>query len=130
MASPPIVTKGVSKWSLNPDDNATADDRINWQEGQMPSSVNNSARAMMMRIREQHDVNQAQFKSILDTVGGRFGNQIKAITADTYTISATSTPNNWNFEFHFNDKLTLEEYNAYKAGNLYLLATLNAPGHS
>lgn len=126
MASPPIVMKGVSKWSLNPDDNATADDRINWQEGQMPSSVNNSARAMMMRIREQHDLNQAQFKSILDTVGGRFGTQIKAITADTYTITATSTPNNWNLEFHFNDKLTLEEYNAYKAGNLYLLTTLKA----
>lgn len=128
MASPPIVTKGVSKWSLNSDDNATADEIINWQEGQMPSTVNNSARAMMKRIREQYDLNQAQFKSILDTVSGRFGNKIKDITSDTFTITPGTPTGNWTITFQFNDKLTAEEYNAYKAGTLYLLTTLNAPG--
>lgn len=128
MASPPIVMKGVSKWSLNPDDNATADDRINWQEGQMPSSVNNSARAMMMRIREQHDLNQSQFKSILDTVGGRFGTQIKAITADTYTIEAAPYPANHTIiTFKLaGGTLTADEHNQVKSGKLHLYAHLVA----
>ncbi len=39
-------------WSLQAANNANADDNINWAEGQPPSSVNNSSRAMMQRIRE------------------------------------------------------------------------------
>lgn len=35
------------KWSKTAASNATADGTINWQEGQAPSSVNDSARAMM-----------------------------------------------------------------------------------
>src|SRR3954471_24088740 len=35
------------KWSQTAANNATADTSINWQEGQAPSSVNDSARAMM-----------------------------------------------------------------------------------
>ncbi|WP_182417940.1 phage tail protein [Bartonella sp. HY038] len=42
----------IYDWSLNAANNANADDIINWSEGQPPSSVNNSARAMMQRIRE------------------------------------------------------------------------------
>jgi len=42
----------VYDWSPAAADNATADDAINWAEGQPPSSVNNSARAMMGRLRE------------------------------------------------------------------------------
>ena len=128
MASPPIVTKGVSKWSLNPDDNATADDRINWQEGQMPSSVNNSARAMMMRIREQHDLNQSQFKSVLDTVNGRFGNQIKEVRAESYTIEAAPYPaNHTNITFKLaRGDLTADEHEQFKAGKLHLYAHLIA----
>lgn len=127
MASPPIVTKGVSKWSLNPDDNATADDRINWQEGQMPSSVNNSARAMMMRIREQHDINQSQFKSILDTVGGRLGNQIKEARAESYTIDTLTSPASTLITFYFGDgTLTADEHDQFLAGKLHLYAHLLA----
>lgn len=36
------------KWSTTEANNATADSTINWAEGQAPSSVNNSARAMMV----------------------------------------------------------------------------------
>lgn len=36
-----------SQWSTTPADNATGVTDINWQEGQAPSSVNNSARQMM-----------------------------------------------------------------------------------
>ncbi|AQX30966.1 phage tail protein [Bartonella schoenbuchensis] len=42
----------IYDWSLTADTNAHSDDIINWAQGQPPSSVNNSARAMMQRIRE------------------------------------------------------------------------------
>nr|CBI81752.1 Phage related protein [Bartonella schoenbuchensis R1] len=42
----------IYDWSLTADTNAHSDDSINWAQGQPPSSVNNSARAMMQRIRE------------------------------------------------------------------------------
>lgn len=39
-------------WSTTAGTNASADASINWAEGQAPSSVNDSARAMMARLRE------------------------------------------------------------------------------
>jgi len=42
----------IFDWSLQAANNANADDNINWTEGQPPSSVNNSARAMMQRTKE------------------------------------------------------------------------------
>lgn len=41
------------QWSTTAADNATADPSINWQEGQAPSTVNDSARAMMAAIATQ-----------------------------------------------------------------------------
>jgi hypothetical protein len=35
------------KWSRTAASNATADSSVNWAEGQAPSSVNDSARALM-----------------------------------------------------------------------------------
>jgi hypothetical protein len=46
------MAQGVDKWSTTAASNATADATINWAEGQSPSSVNDSARAMMARIAE------------------------------------------------------------------------------
>ena len=43
------------KWSKTAENNATADSSINWQEGQAPSSVNNSGRAMMASIAKHRD---------------------------------------------------------------------------
>jgi microcystin-dependent protein len=42
-------------WSKSAASNATADTTINWAEGQSPSSVNDSARAMMARAAEWRD---------------------------------------------------------------------------
>ncbi|WP_175868864.1 phage tail protein [Bartonella gabonensis] len=42
----------IYDWSLKADENAHSDNIINWAEGQPPSSVNDSARAMMQRVRE------------------------------------------------------------------------------
>jgi microcystin-dependent protein len=40
------------QWTISPAANATADPTVNWAEGQSPSSVNDSARAMMARLAE------------------------------------------------------------------------------
>ncbi|WP_019218673.1 phage tail protein [Bartonella florencae] len=42
----------IYDWSLIADKNAHSDSIINWAEGQPPSSVNDSARVMMQRVRE------------------------------------------------------------------------------
>ena len=42
----------IYDWSLSAASNANADNIINWTEGQPPSTVNNSARSMMQRVRE------------------------------------------------------------------------------
>ncbi len=43
------------QWSLTAASNATSDPSINWAEGMSPSSVNDSARAMMARSAEERD---------------------------------------------------------------------------
>lgn len=42
----------IYDWSLIASENAYADENINWAEGQPPSSVNDSSRVMMQRIKE------------------------------------------------------------------------------
>jgi hypothetical protein len=47
------MANGVQNtWSTTANSNATADDTINWAEGQAPSTVNNSARALMAAVAE------------------------------------------------------------------------------
>lgn len=41
------MATGLKNWSTTAADNDDADSTINWLEGQLPSTVNNSARAMM-----------------------------------------------------------------------------------
>lgn len=43
------------KWSQTAASNATADSTVNWQEGQAPGTVNNSARALMAAIAKFRD---------------------------------------------------------------------------
>ena len=43
------------KWSKTANNNASADGTINWAEGQAPSTVNNSARAMMAAAAKYRD---------------------------------------------------------------------------
>ena len=42
------------KWSQTASADATADSTINWAEGQAPSSINDSARAMMAATPQLH----------------------------------------------------------------------------
>ena len=45
------MPQGIQAWSLTPASNATSDANINWAEGQLPPTVNNSARGMMTALR-------------------------------------------------------------------------------
>ena len=49
------MATGIQNWSKTAATNATADSSINWAEGQAPSTVNDSSRAMMARIAEWRD---------------------------------------------------------------------------
>lgn len=46
------MTSSIYDWSITAGNNELSDTAINWQEGQAPSTVNNSARAMMGRLAE------------------------------------------------------------------------------
>ncbi|MDD9334085.1 MAG: phage tail protein, partial [Bartonella sp.] len=56
----------IYDWSLTADANAHSDDLINWSEGQPPSSVNDSARAMMQRVREYLADNGGSLHSVFN----------------------------------------------------------------
>ena len=49
------MATGVVTWSTTAASNATADSNVNWAEGQAPSSVNDSARAMMSSVAKFRD---------------------------------------------------------------------------
>lgn len=63
----------VFKWSQTAATNSTADGTINWAEGQSPSSVNNSARAMMAAL--------AKFRDDIS------GNLVTGGTSSAYTLT-------------------------------------------
>ncbi len=65
------------KWSQTAATNATADSTINWAEGQAPSTVNDSARAMMAAQRKWFDDISAA-----TTTGG---------SSTAYTLASSST---------------------------------------
>lgn len=65
----------IYSWSETADDNDDSDIAINWQENQLPDTVNNSARAMMGRVAEYIADQGTQ------TVGG---------TANAMTLTANS----------------------------------------
>lgn len=65
------------KWSQTAATNNTADSSINWQEGQAPSTVNNSARAMMAAAAKYRD--------------DASGNVVTGGTATAYTITTNQT---------------------------------------
>lgn len=64
-------------WSKTAGNNSTADSTINWAEGQSPSSVNDSARAMMARTAEWRDDVSGTI-----TTGG---------TSTAYTVTSNQT---------------------------------------
>ena len=49
------MATGVASWSTTAATNSTADSAVNWAEGQAPSTVNDSARAMMASVAKWRD---------------------------------------------------------------------------
>lgn len=50
-----MTQSGFPSWSLTASSNSNADSTVNWAEGQAPSSVNDSARAMMAALAKYRD---------------------------------------------------------------------------
>lgn len=74
------MSSGLYIWSQTAASNATADSTINWAEGQAPSSINDSARAMMAGI--------AKFRD--DIAGGiATGGTSTAYTVSSYQVFDT-----------------------------------------
>lgn len=67
----------IYDWSTTSASNANADGDINWAEGQAPSTVNNSARVMMQRVKE-----------LLIDMGGEI---VAGGTANVLTVAASSS---------------------------------------
>lgn len=73
-----MASDSIFAWSTTASDNDDADSTINWSEGQNPSTVNNSARALMARVSEfLSDITSAK------TTAG---------TGAAYTVTATQQP--------------------------------------
>ena len=73
-----MASDSIFAWSTTASDNDDADSTINWSEGQNPSTVNNSARAIMARVSEfLSDITSAK------TTAG---------TGAAYTVTATQQP--------------------------------------
>lgn len=70
------MTSGLHTWSKTAASNATADDTVGWSEGQAPSSINNSARAMMAVVAKWRDDNNGTL-----TTGG---------TATAFTLTSNT----------------------------------------
>ncbi len=76
------MATGVQEWSLTPGSNASADANVNWAEGQLGPTVNNSARAMMAALR-----------AYANTIGGgvTFGGSSNAYTITNDSVGAWSS---------------------------------------
>lgn len=75
-----MATQGVPLWSTTAATNNTADPAVNWQEGQAPSSVNDSSRAMMASLAKWRD----------DLYGLTTGGTSTAFTVTTNATYATA----------------------------------------
>jgi hypothetical protein len=71
------MPEDIKDWSTTPASNDTADAGINWQEGQAPSTVNNSSRGMMAAIKKWWDENLGGLSAYASETGA----------ADAYVIA-------------------------------------------
>lgn len=76
----------VFTWSTTANSNSNADSTINWREGQAPSSINNSARAMMAAVAKWN----ADMSGNLVTAGSS-----TAYTVTTNQVFSTLTDGIW-----------------------------------
>lgn len=81
---------GVVTWSKTPASNDVADTSVNWAEGQAPSSVNDSARAMMAAAAKwRDDITGVNVTGGSGTAYTLTTSQIFASNTDGYTVQFT-----------------------------------------
>lgn len=110
----------LKDWSTTAGDNDDADASINWQENQAPSTVNNSARAMMAAIRSWYE--NVEFRDWGHTVT-RTGNTTFTIAADVTSIYVANRP------IRCTDSTTLYGFvasSSYSAPNTTVTVTLDS----
>ena len=85
----------VKDWSVTAADNDDADNTINWLEGQAPSTVNDSARAMMAALKSWYNLIDAGTIS-----NGTVGGTANAITLTcSPTVSALAAGQRYLFKY-------------------------------
>jgi hypothetical protein len=78
----------VWQWSRTSDNNATADPSINWAEGMSPSSINDSARAMMAQVANYRD----DISGLLATAGSSTAYTVATNSVLCQAPASTTTP--------------------------------------
>jgi hypothetical protein len=89
------MATGMYSWSQTAASNSTADTAINWAEGQLPSTVNDSARGMMSVLAKwRDDISGVQPSNVVQTSGG-------AANVQTLTTngSIAALTNGWTLTF-------------------------------
>lgn len=89
------MATGLYSWSQTAASNSTADSAINWAEGQLPSTVNDSARGMMSVLAKwRDDISGVQPSNVVQTSGG-------AANVQTLTTngSIAALTNGWTVTF-------------------------------
>jgi hypothetical protein len=89
------MATGIYSWSQTAATNATADSEINWAEGQAPSTVNDSARAVMRVLSKwRDDISGVAPSNVVLTTGGTANAQTLATNA-----SIAALTNGWTVSF-------------------------------
>jgi microcystin-dependent protein len=84
------MATGIISWSQTAASNATADANVNWAEGQAPSSVNDSARALMASAAKwRDDVSGILVSAGSGTAYTITSNQVQASNVNGFTVQFT-----------------------------------------
>src|SRR4051812_2341879 len=84
------MSTGVIQWSTTAASNSTADTAVNWAEGQAPSSVNDSARAMMAAAAKwRDDITGIIVTGGTGTAYTATSNQVIAVNINGMTVQFT-----------------------------------------
>ncbi len=105
------MSSGLYVWSQTAASNSNADSAINWAEGQAPSSVNDSARAMMAGIAKYRD----------DIAGG-------IVTGGSSTAYTAASNQNFDTLAHLHNQMIAFVPNATSTNGVGADVTLNVDG--
>jgi microcystin-dependent protein len=120
------MATGVTSWSQTAASNASADSTVNWAEGQAPSSINDSARAVMASVAKYRDDNAGSLvtggTSTAYTIASNQGFASKSAMNGaelSFTMNLTNGASpTLNVDSLGGDPITLDGTNAVPTGTL------------